>query len=123
MTITSTGTLLQQTFTALGEDTEFLAVLKQQELSLLFVQHDPATVVFASGDGVVLQEGDEAPTLRFELSGDTTHRLLTGQLSLPRAAAARLLAVKGPISRLRQLADVLPRVGAKYGELAARQAA
>jgi hypothetical protein len=120
---TKSATLLQQTFSALQEDAEFTAILGKRDLSLLFVQYDPESVVFVSAEGVSFTVDDRVPTLRFELSGDTLHQLLTGRLSLPRAAAARLLNVKGPVARLRELGEVLPRVGAKYGELAARQAA
>ena len=95
---TKSATLLQQTFSALQEDAEFTAILGKRDLSLLFVQYDPESVVFVSAEGVSFTVDDRVPTLRFELSGDTLHQLLTGRLSLP-------------------------RVGAKYGELAARQAA
>ncbi|GAA2117204.1 hypothetical protein GCM10009759_63400 [Kitasatospora saccharophila] len=121
--MTANATLLQQTLTALLDDAELTAILKERGLSLLFVQRDPETVALLSGDGVTFDEfPQDGATLRFELSGDTLHKLLTGQLSLPRAAAARLLTVKGPVTRLRQLGDVLPRVGAAYAAVA-RQAA
>lgn len=120
--MTAKATLLQQALTALSHDAELTALLKERSLSVLFVQHTPDTVALLSGDGVAFGEPDRPATLRFELSGDTLHQLLTGQLSLPRAAAARQLTVKGPVVRLRQLADVLPRIGAAYA-VAARTAA
>ncbi|WP_371496505.1 SCP2 sterol-binding domain-containing protein [Kitasatospora sp. NBC_00374] len=116
-------TLIEETFAALVDDSELIATLKERQLSIRFVQRDPAAVVQLSADGVGYGDSGEAPTLRFELTADTLHQLLTGRLSLPRAAAARLLTVKGPVARLRQLADVLPKVGATYAEVATRRSA
>ena len=83
------------------------------------MQTDPDLELFVSADGVVLGDVPHPPTLRFELSTDTAHELWLGKLPIPRAAIARRLAIKGPVARIRQLADLLPTVGAEYAELQA----
>jgi hypothetical protein len=107
----------QELFTAVLADGDFASKLAERGLSLHFVQTDPAVELFVSADGVVLDKVPHPPTLRFELSTDTAHEMWLGKLPIPRAAIARRLAIKGPVARIRQLADLLPTVGATYGAL------
>jgi hypothetical protein len=65
----------------------------------------PATPAGASGPAV----------LRFELPAAAAHALLLGQLTIPQAAVAGQLQVKGPVAQVRLLAGILPTLGACYG--------
>ncbi|MFE0625727.1 hypothetical protein ACFW3D_02005 [Streptomyces sp. NPDC058864] len=106
-------------FGALLADDDFTAKLKDRGLSLFFVQPEPGAAVFVSSDGVVTGEPPFPPTLRLEMGPDTAHELWSGRLPLMNAVVERRLAVKGPVAQVRQLAELLPAVGAKYAELSA----
>ncbi|MEU4093562.1 hypothetical protein [Streptomyces sp. NPDC026673] len=106
-------------FGALLADDDFTAKLKDRGLSLFFVQPEPGAAVFVSSDGVVTGEPPFPPTLRFEMGPDTAHEVWSGRLPLMNAVVERRLTIKGPVAQVRQLADLLPAVGAKYAELSA----
>jgi hypothetical protein len=102
---------------ALG-DAAFAAKLKEDELSLHFLYTD-GFALFLGPDGVS-DEAPYSPTLRFELDADTAHKLFLGLLPVTRAVVLRRLTVKGPVSRVRVLAELLPVLGREYGRLAPR---
>jgi hypothetical protein len=113
-------TTFHELFTAALADGDLGTRLKDRGLSLQFVQTNPDLSLFVSAEGVWLDQAPHPPTLRFELSTDTAHELWLGRTGILPAAVARRLAVKGPVVRLRQLADLLPAVGQHYARLAAR---
>ena len=98
-------------------DPSVVARLRERQLSLHLVQTDPAVELFVWADGVLSGTVPHPPTLRFESSTDTAHELWLGRLSIPRAAIARQLTIKGPVARIRQLTDLLPTIGATYAAL------
>ncbi|WUD75372.1 hypothetical protein OG937_28640 [Streptomyces sp. NBC_00510] len=106
-------------FGALLADDDFTAKLKDRGLSLFFVQPEAGAAVFVSSDGLVTGEPPFPPTLRFEMGPDTAHEVWSGRLPLMNAVVERRLTIKGPVAQVRQLADLLPAVGAKYAELSA----
>lgn len=107
----------QQLFTALLADSDFAVKLKSTQLSLHLVQHDPRLSLYVSSDGVTTDASPTPATFRLESSGETAQQIWAGQLPLMVAVIGRRLRVKGPISRLRQFAELLPAVGAKHAEL------
>lgn len=112
------GAVLCDVFTAVLAEEESAAKLRERQLSLYFVQHDPAVELFVDADGAKLGKPPYAPTLRFEFDTDTADALWSGRTTITAAAVARRLRVKGPVSRIRQIADLLPSIGEHYGRLA-----
>lgn len=49
------------------------------------------------------------PEVEVEMSSDTLHNILLGELSLPKAAATRQMKVKGPVWKTFSLADLFER--------------
>jgi hypothetical protein len=102
-------------------DATFAAVLKEYDFSLQFVLAGPPVALHIDRDGVV----DGAPrgaTIRIEGETDALHEVLLGRLSVPRAIVEHRLAVKGQVSTLRRLADLLPVLGREYYALIAQAA-
>jgi putative sterol carrier protein len=112
------GAVLRDVFTAVLAEEESAAKLRERQLSLYFVQQNPAVTLFVDADGAKLGEPPYPPTLRFEFDTDTADALWSGRTTITAAAVARRLRVKGPVSRIRQIADLLPAIGEHYGRLA-----
>jgi hypothetical protein len=108
----------RETFEAALADAGFAARLKEGELSLHFLYTD-GFALFLGPDGVT-DEAPYAPALRFELAADTAHELFLGLLPVTRAVVLRRLTVKGPVARVRVLAELLPVLGREYARLAPR---
>ncbi len=49
---------------------------------------------------------------------EALHLILLGRLGVTRAVVDRSLVAKGPVSGVRQLADLLPPLGRAYAQLA-----
>ena len=107
----------QHLFSTLSADGDFALTLKNARLSLSIVEPDRSCHV--SADGV----GDGAPatpaTLRLELDRATADELWSGRLPLMNAVVARRLRIKGPVTRVRQIAELLPAVYRTHAELSA----
>lgn len=112
------GALLRDVFSAVLEEQESAAKFSERQLSLHFVQHDPAVELFVDAQGAKLGKPPYPPTLRFELDTDTADALWSGRTTITAAAIDRRLRVKGPVSRIRQFADLLPSIGEHYVRLA-----
>ncbi|KUO13951.1 SCP2 sterol-binding domain-containing protein [Streptomyces sp. DSM 15324] len=110
-------------FRAALADAEFAALLKERDFSLQFVVTGAADAAFLlDSDGV--HEGAPHPaSLRLEVQAEALHLVLLGQLGVTQAIVARRLVVKGPVARLRSLADYLPVLGREYARLALAPAA
>ncbi|MDQ0795260.1 SCP2 sterol-binding domain-containing protein [Streptomyces sp. B1I3] len=110
--------LFIEAFRAAFTDADFAALLKERDFSIQFVvTGDAHTAFLLDSDGV--HDGAPHPAaLRLEVKPDTLHLILLGQLGVTQAIVARGLVVKGPISRVRQLADYLPAMGRAYAQLA-----
>ncbi|MFF5185141.1 hypothetical protein ACFY30_15375 [Streptomyces sp. NPDC000345] len=110
-------------FRAALTDAEFAALLKERDFSLQFVlTGDAGTAFLLDSDGV--HEGAPRPaSLRLEVQPEALHLVLLGQLGVTHAIVGRRLAVKGPVARVRLLADYLPVLGREYARLALAPAA
>jgi len=104
--------VLRETFEAALTDAVFGAVLKENEFSLQFVLRDPEVALYLAADGV--EDEPHRATLRLESDADALHEILLGQLPVTRAVVDRRLAVKGQVSEVRRLADLLPVIGGEY---------
>jgi putative sterol carrier protein len=100
------------------DEKDSAAKFSERQLSLHFVQHDTAVELFVDAQGAKLGKPPYPPTLRFELDADTAEALWSGRTTITAAAMDRRLRVKGPVSRIRQFADLLPSIGEHYGRLA-----
>ncbi|NGN67988.1 hypothetical protein G5C51_29325 [Streptomyces sp. A7024] len=109
--------LYRGAFAAALDDAAFVTVLKEADLRLHFVLADPGYELSLGPDGVH-DRPTPGPALRLELSAATLHEILLGRLPVPRAVVTRRLAVKGPVTRLRLLGDLLPFLGREYARLA-----
>lgn len=124
-TRTKPSSLLLEAVESAAADPAFLAALRERELSLLLVETaadaEPA-LAYVDAEGVRFDGPLPKPVLRLELDAETASKLLTGRLPLPQAAAARRLTIKGPVSRIRELAAVLPLLAQAYIRLATARA-
>ncbi|MEV0480518.1 SCP2 sterol-binding domain-containing protein [Streptomyces sp. NPDC050508] len=110
--------LFIEAFRAALADAEFAALIKERDFSLQFiVTGDADTAFLLDADGV--HDGAPHPAqLRLEVRPDALHLILLGRLGVTQAIVARRLVVKGPVTRVRQLADYLPPLGRAYAALA-----
>ncbi|MEV1077633.1 SCP2 sterol-binding domain-containing protein [Streptomyces sp. NPDC050211] len=110
-------------FRAAAADGEFATLLKERDFSFQFVLTRPQTAdadhtaFLLDSDGV--HDGAPHPaSLRLEVRADALHSVLLGQLGVTRAIVDRSLVVKGPVAKVRQLADFMPVLGREYARLA-----
>lgn len=61
--------------------------------------------------------GNVRPELEVELTGNTLHQILLGQLTLKKALATRLLKVKGPVWRTAALYELFERGQTLYPQI------
>ena len=61
------------------------------------------------------------PEVNVEMSSDILHKILTGELSLPRAAATRQLKVKGPVWKTFPLAELFEKGQEIYPDILKEQ--
>ncbi|CAL9368604.1 hypothetical protein OIE78_29520 [Streptomyces cellulosae] len=110
--------LFTDAFRAALTDAEFAALLKERDFSLQFVlTGDSGTAFLLDSDGV--HDGAPRPaSLRLEVRPEALHLVLLGRLGVTRAIVDRGLVAKGPVSGVRQLADLLPPLGRAYAQLA-----
>ena len=57
------------------------------------------------------------PTLEIEMAADTLHRILLGELLIKTAVANGRLQVRGPVWKVKALADFFHELQARYAEL------
>lgn len=114
MTDDTAGSAFERAFTVALSEPEFAGKLAERNLSLHFVQADPAVELHVSADGVHAGPPPTPATLRFEMTTETADALWSGRLGLLPAVVARRLAIKGPTTALRQLTDLLPVVMRAY---------
>ncbi|MGW1465570.1 hypothetical protein ACWCPT_14685 [Streptomyces sp. NPDC002308] len=109
--------LFIEAFRAAFTDAEFAALLKERDFSIQFVvTGETHTAFLLDSDGV--HDGAPHPAgLRLEVRPDALHLILLGRLPVTRAIVDRGLVVKGPVPRVRQLADYLPAMGRAYAQL------
>lgn len=94
-------------------DKDFAATVNENGISLHFVCSAPGFEFFVRPDGVAA--GVPCPvTLRLELSADTAHEIFLGRLPVPQAIVAGRLVIKGPVAKVRLLAELLPVLGREY---------
>jgi putative sterol carrier protein len=76
-------------------------------------RRDPVEIIYGSSR--------IRPEVDVEMSSDTLHQILTGELSLPKAATARKMKVKGPIWKTFPLAELFERGQEIYPEILKEQ--
>ncbi|MBL3668009.1 hypothetical protein JL475_18835 [Streptomyces sp. M2CJ-2] len=104
-------------FRAALTDAEFAALLKERDFSLQFVLTEGADTAFLLDSDGVHDSAPRPASLRLEVQPQALHLILLGRLGVTRAIVARSLAVKGPVSQVRRLADYLPSLGRAYAQL------
>ena len=92
------------------ESPDKVAVLSAARLTVRFRFRAPDTQLFFDGRRhpfrISHEESAARADLEAELSADTLHQVLLGQLSVPHAVGSRLIAVRGPVWKAYPLVEL-----------------
>ncbi|MBX5465342.1 MAG: hypothetical protein IRZ26_07305 [Clostridia bacterium] len=100
--------------------------LREAELVVAFVYHDPELTVLMDGrtpapDGAYMRVAfdtlEPAPDVVFESSGEVGNRFWQGRLDVPMALARGQVKARGPINRALKLLPILPGLYETYREV------
>lgn len=108
-----------QLFEILLEDEDFVAILRDQSLSVRFLHTGPDFELHVDADGVQV-DGPPAPTaLRIKMSCDTADALWSGRLLMPIAVATGKIRMKGSVAKAIEFVPLLRPAFDRYPALAA----
>lgn len=90
-------------------ETEFGPSIKNDDISILFIIHDPEVVMFVDGDGVRFgAEAEKKDALvTMKMSGDIVHQFWLQNLNVPNAMALRHIRARGPVTQVLKLLPML----------------
>lgn len=99
--------------------------VKKAKLLILIRCHDPEAIMLVNGRRnpveITFSSNRIRPEVEVEMASDTLHRILLGELSLPKAARTRQLKLKGPIWKTFALAELFERGQEIYPDILREQ--
>ncbi|MFZ0930465.1 MAG: hypothetical protein WAN11_17805 [Syntrophobacteraceae bacterium] len=105
--------LAQELFGALWTEmiaeTEFGKALKEAEITILFVVHDPDLSMYVDENGPLFGEEaqEKIPVVTMKMSLDTAHWFWLKKVNIPKALALRQIKAKGPVGKVLKLIPLL----------------
>lgn len=101
--------LFGELWTKMVKETEFGPRLKEENMSILFVCHDPEITMYVDANGPLFDEDaqDKTATVTMKMAADTAHKFWLKKLNVPKALALRQIKAKGPVGKILQLLPLL----------------
>lgn len=101
--------LFGELWTKMVKETEFGPRLKEENMSILFVCHDPEITMYVDANGPLFDEDaqDKTATVTMKMAADTAHKFWLKKLNMPKALALRQIKAKGPVGKMLQLLPLL----------------
>jgi putative sterol carrier protein len=96
-------------WTKMIKETEFGSKLKEEDMSILFVVHEPEFTMHVDENGPRFGEAAQAKTatVTMAMSGDTVHKYWMEQLNITKALASRQIKAKGPVDKVLQILPLM----------------
>ncbi len=90
-------------------ETEFGKELKEAEITILFVVHDPDLSMYVDENGPLFGEEAQAktPVVTMKMSLDTAHWFWLKKVNIPKALALRNIKAKGPVGKVLKILPLL----------------
>jgi len=91
------------------KETDFGSKLRENNLSIMYVCHEPEVSMYVDADGVLFDEKAEGKTatVTMEMTTDTAHLFWLDKLNIPKSLALRQIKAKGPVGKILQLMPML----------------
>ncbi len=92
-------------WTKMIKGTEFGPKLKEEDMSILVVFHEPEVTMLVDENGPCFGEAAQAKTatVTMTMSGDTAHQYWMEELNVTKALASRQIKAKGPAGKVLQI--------------------
>ena len=96
-------------WTKMIKGTEFGPKLKEEDMSILFVVHEPEVTMLVDENGPLFGEAAQAKTatVTMTMSGDTAHKYWMEQISITKALVSRQIKAKGPVDKVLKILPLL----------------
>ncbi len=91
------------------QETDFRSKIREENLSITYVCHDPDLTMYVDADGVLFDEKAEGktPTVIMKMDTATAHLFWLGKLNVPKAMALKQIKAKGSVGKILQLIPML----------------
>lgn len=101
--------LFGELWTKMVKETEFGPRLKEENMSILFICHNPEIIMYVDANGPLFDEDaqDKTATVTMKMAADTAHKFWLKRLNMPKALALRKIKAKGPVGKMLQLLPLL----------------
>jgi hypothetical protein len=108
--------LFKDLWTKMIKETEFGRKIKSENLTILFICHDPDISMYVDANGPMFDDDakDKDAIVTLKMSSDTAHDYWLKKLNVTRALALRQIKAIGPAGKILQLMPLLKPGQAMY---------
>ncbi|MGO9021803.1 MAG: hypothetical protein ACLQVJ_25990 [Syntrophobacteraceae bacterium] len=96
-------------WTKMIAETKFGKAVKEAEITILFVIHDPDFSMYVDENGPLFgkEAQEKTPVVTMKMSLDTAHRFWLNKVNIPKALALRQIRAKGPVGKVLKIIPLL----------------